>query len=215
MLPTEDIIPISFMSGTGGNFLCHFIISAKINDNHNVSFSKYGNAHSGIRDLEMLPKGGLVDQDKILDYIFSQTIKPNSIKPYYTPAHLVDINLINATFKKSIRITYDFDDVPELYKVCYGKTTIDSSNPSNVVAYQPTKLIYYKYSTIFKKIENMSNVLFVSWKELFKGNIDDLTNKISTFTHINSDNFSKETLVNWRNITQNAINTFSKIEIYE
>ena len=37
----EDIIPITYMSGTGGNFLCHFILSAKNNNKNNITFSKY------------------------------------------------------------------------------------------------------------------------------------------------------------------------------
>ena len=45
ILPTEDIIPVTFIGGTGGNFLCHFIVSAKRNIKNIIELSEHGNAH--------------------------------------------------------------------------------------------------------------------------------------------------------------------------
>jgi hypothetical protein len=58
----------------------------------------------------------------------------------------------------------------------------------------------------------MPNVLFVSWKELLNGNINDLISKISMFTNINKDKFSTESLIYWRDKTQYCIDKFANIE---
>jgi hypothetical protein len=124
---------------------------------------------------------------------------------------LVDIDLINSTFKKSIRITYDLDDISDISAAFYGKSRIDVrktklsiKHPANL----EVTLLQSKFNEKFKKIENMPNVLFVSWKELFKENIDDLITKLSTFTSISYVNFSVESLLQWRTKTQYCLDTF-------
>jgi hypothetical protein len=216
-MPTEDIIPVTFMGGTGGNFLCHLIISAKRNIQDIIELSKYGNAHvHSLKDIGGSPYGVVVPDHLKIDYILNKANlakveKPYLEKPYYTPVHLVDIALINSAFKKSIRITYDLDDIPEISAAFYGKNRVDArktklniNHSVNVAAILPR----YTFNEKFKKIENMPNVLFVSWKELFKENIDDLIAKLSTFTSINYVNFSVESVIHWRTKTQYCIDTF-------
>ena len=41
-----DIIPIRYMSGTGGQFLSNFITAAKNKNNDLMDLSEHGNAHS-------------------------------------------------------------------------------------------------------------------------------------------------------------------------
>ena len=213
-LPTEDIIPITFMSGSGGNFLCHFIASAKRNIQDIIELSKYGNAHDhGSKDIAGPPYGVTMPDHVKIDYILNNANLTKVEKPYYTSAHLVDIDLINSAFKKSIRITYDPDDIPEISAAYYGKFRVDVrktklsiNHPANL----EVTLLQSKFNEKFKKIENMPNVLFVSWKELFKENIDDLITKLSIFTDINAENFSKESLIHWRNKTQYCIDTFTE-----
>ena len=123
---TEDIIPITYMGGTGGNFLCHFIVSAKINVNHKISFSDHGNVHIfGMRDLETLPTGIFDNDQEKLDYLFLHLPQEQPafghqlIKPYNVALHLLDIDLINSNFKKSIRITYESDDINDIANSYY------------------------------------------------------------------------------------------------
>lgn len=40
-----DIVPISFIAGTGGRFISYLLNSAKCNIPVQIQFSKYGNAH--------------------------------------------------------------------------------------------------------------------------------------------------------------------------
>lgn len=221
----EDIIPITFMGGTGGHFLCHFIVSAKRNNQDIIKLSEYGNAHwHSLKDFRgpILGVGGK-DSIKINQLLEQSKNVDSSIpKPYYTNAHLLDLDLINSNFTKSIRIVYDLDDIDEIATVFYGKFAIDSREhlirlnllPEQFKNYTPQKeelkLDITSRCPHFSKKENMPNVLFVSWKELFKENINDLINKLSTFTSINPDNFSPDSLVLWRTKTQYCIDTFTE-----
>jgi len=212
MLPTEDIVPITYMSGAGGNFLCNFIVSAKRNIKTVIELSEHGNAHGGMRDIDPSSRGiNWSDKDKI-DYLLHQLTNPNpSIeKPYYVNCHVKDINLISNTFKKSIRIIYDLDDVKEIAVVFYGKWKIDEDKikPFSIAK---SNIMIRSFQSKFTKLDNMPNVLFISWKELFKGNIEELIIKLSTFTEIDSNNFSCESLMHWRNKTQYCIDKFTDI----
>jgi len=212
MLPTEDIIPITYMGGTGGYFLCHLIVSAKRNIKNVLNLSEHGNSHKGMKDLESYAKGlDWPDQDKI-DQLLSQLSNSYIEKPGYVPCHMKDINLINNTFKKSIRIVYDLDDVEEIANAYYGKWVIDCATPPSFKYTKESHAIAVrKHHIYFSKIPNTESLLVISWKELFKGNIEELIAKISMFTHINIEHFSKEILIHWRNKTQYCIDKFKDI----
>ena len=212
MILTDDIIPISYMGGTGGNFLCHFIVSAKRNIKNVISLSEHGNAHEfSLKDLDTFSKGiNWSDKDKI-DFLLSQAPDATIKKPYYVSCHIKDINLINNIFKNSIRIVYDPDDLEEITSVFYGKWAVDDVQKTRPIY---SKEFYLrdirKHQSKFNKVEEMNNILFISWKEYFKGNIDDFIKKLSTFTNIDVKNFSKESLIHWRSKTQDCIDKFSK-----
>jgi len=218
MLPTEDIVPITYMSGTGGNFLCNFIVSAKRNIKTVIELSEHGNAHyKALKDISGPPYGPRwSDQNKInflmleLEQQLNQPINFFTQRPFYTCSHIVNIELINACFKKSIRIIYDLDDVKEIAVVFYGKWKIDEDNikPFSIAE---SNIMIRLFQSKFIKLDNMPNVLFIFWKELFKGNIEELIIKLSTFTEIDSNNFSCESLMHWRNKTQYCIDKFTDI----
>jgi hypothetical protein len=217
MLPNEDIIPIAYFGGTGGYFLCHLIVSAKTNSNSLLRLSKYGNAHNGLLDL---PEDSL-ELDKILDIpeldkikmISELSIAEGAIKPYYYPVHIFDLALISNYFAKAITITFDTDDIDELSCVYLGKWYVDASrqytDASNLSENKSIfKSWFYKQLREYPNKQSFQNILCVSWKELFKGNIDELITKLSIFTNIDSQQFSKETMINWRDKTQYCIDTF-------
>ena len=210
-LPTEDIIPITFMGGTGGNFLCHFIVSAKRNIQDIIELSEHGNAHENcLKDLSGLHLGASYPDHKKIDSILSSIlIYDMAKKPYYTSSHVVDISLININFKRSIRIIYELDDIQEISTVFYGKFYIDESNTPFKSHNKFNKLNLIRWQSKFNYIENMHNVLFISWKELFKGNIKELITKLSIFTEIDINNFSRESLMHWRDKTQYCIDKFT------
>jgi hypothetical protein len=220
---TEDIIPIAYMGGTGGRFLCHFIVSAKQKNKEILKLSTHGNAHEyGLRDISPTPyKVTVADIDKI-NFILNQTPIDGSIKPYYTASHMWDLKLATSYFKKIIKITYKLENTVELSKIMFGKWHVDTTTKnqylSSIQSKLTTPLLKPKflenqlklYVNKFKE-EDISNVLFISWEELFKGNINDLLTKLSTFTNIDINNFSKESILHWRIRTQYCIDTFNEI----
>jgi hypothetical protein len=207
MKPTEDILPVTFIAGTGGNFLCHFIVSAKRNIKDIIKLSEHGNAHLFCSKDILGPVEGLSTPDLVkIEYIFSQLPYIGSIKPYYTSAHLIDINTINYYFSRSIRITYEVDDIPDIATVFYGKFIVDEGKTKKSI--KNISAEPYQWINKFSFKENMPSILFVSWKELLNGNINDLISKISMFTNINKDKFSTESLIYWRNKTQYCIDKF-------
>jgi len=216
MFPNEDIIPITFMGGTGGNFLCHFIVSAKRNIKTVLELSKHCNAHENcLKDAFSPPWGHSQPDKQKVDFILTQQPHPEAEKPYYVSSHVVNINLINSNFKRSIRITYDLDDISEIAPVFYGKFMVDTYDPvKHSIMRQTPEYIKrgaQAWQSSFVKMENMPNVLFISWKEFFRGNIEELITKLSIFTGIDSTNFSRESLIHWRNKTQYCIDKFTDI----
>ena len=197
------------MGGTGGQFLCHFIVSAKRNiKDRIVNLSEYGNAHFyNLSDIQSHGKLGIrsSDLDKI-NYILSTKPNIGAAAPYYIGSHILDIELINNTFEKSIRITYEPDDIDQINVIIFGK---NHKRPNKVLSNAMNLRLLKEHIEQFSKKEKMTNILFVSWKELFSENIDDLIQKISTFTEIDSDNFSKESIIYWREKTQYCIDTFN------
>ena len=220
MISTDDIIPISYVGGTGGNFLYHFITNAKKNITGIMKLSEHGNTHlAGTRETsEGLPVGMDWPDEVKINYLLTNTYvtDPDAIKPYYIPVHIVDINAINLIFKKSIRIVYDLDDIEDLTIVFYGKWAIDTKSKHQHKSLREIHHWFYiKMKTWlpkFNNIENMPNVLFISWKELFREDIDILIEKINKFTAIPVENFSKEAIIHWRNKTQYCIDKFKDVE---
>ena len=214
LIPNEDIIPITYASGTGGNFLCHFIVRASRKSNITLKLSNNGNAHRGLKDIEGSSLGTIKPDIEKIDHLLSTLPNSGSIKPYYTVAHISDIELVNKYFKKSIRITYDVNDVEELSYVFFGKWFVDDSKKENVISntISSSKLHVYRWIGKFNNINDMPNILFVSWKELYKGNIEELIHKISNFTQIDPTSFSADDLMQWRNATYKCIETYSKQE---
>ena len=205
-----DIIPISYMSGTGGNFLCHFIVSAKYNDfdKYALKLSTYGNAHGNGADIPIAPYAHYDSDEKKIDYFLAYNISTDKIKPYYTLGHVIDSQLIIKNFKKSIRITYDSDDIELLTNVFIGKYASDSKNLVK------SKLSIFVPSTKFQLVKNNANfvyaqnndVLCVSWKNIYHDDPTVLIDKLHKFTNIPYKNFSVDQLLYWRKVTRSGAN---------
>ena len=204
----SDIIPITYKAGSGGNFLCHFLVSAKIKNKELIKLSPYGHAHHSLSDLYS-SRTWINQTDKFIIDSLSKLIKKQSIAPYFVSAHLTDIDLINLSFNKSIRIVYDIDDAEEIATIFYKKFVGNNSNNIKQFISESTlenEISYTKNDwQYFNNEINIPNILFVSWKEYFRGDIEDLITKLSLFTDINSANFSRESLILWRTATEKCL----------
>jgi len=204
-----DIVPISYIGGTGGNFLCHFIVAAKYNDynKYKLHLSAYGNAHGNGADIPIAPYAPYDSDDKKIEYFLSYAVENDKIKPYYTLGHVVDSNLIHKNFAKSIRITYDDTDIDELTTVFLGKYISDSKKliKNKLSIFIPSmRFQLVKYNINFTYQDNQS-MLCISWKEIYQFDSTILINKLSTFTNIPAQNFSLDQLNQWRNATTNGV----------
>lgn len=213
MITNDDIIPVTFKSGSGGNFLCHFLISAKINNKELVKIGTTGNVHLfGFNDVTK--KAGLQwvgKDDQFIINTFAGSMKPGAVAPYFLPVHLYNLNLISESFKKSIRIVYDLDDAKDIATVFFNKfyNTPEARNVKSSLGLKTLEEEIYNTATcqpMFKYEPNITNVLFVSWKEFFRGDAESLITKLSVFTDIDASNFSRESLSLWRSATEQALN---------
>jgi len=220
----NDIIPITYFPGTGGNFLCHFLISAKLKNKELIKLGDTGNAHfNGLKDIRW-SKERLNQTDDFIINFLPNPINKNAyaIPPYFCPVHLFDAKLINESFKRSIRITYDLDDVEDIGIIFFKKfyepiiNTRSSEldrlvyDNSGISTLEEIILDTKRNASCFTREMNMTNILFISWKEYFRGNIEDLITKLSSFTEINSFDFSRESLILWRGKTQHCLNLYRK-----
>lgn len=211
----EDIVPITYINGSGGNFLCHFIVSAKRNNKNIIELSKHGNTHEfGLKDIPS-PSFGILTADNLkINHILTQTPNILANTPYYTSAHIADPKLIHDNFKKSIRIVYDLDDVDELTLIHLGKYSVDCENINLESVHTQLPFIKFrikKYNEFFKNNENYDSMLLVSWKEIYHSDPQILIDKLHKFTNIPKNNFSLEQMLIWRNATQMCIETVLNI----
>jgi hypothetical protein len=215
MKPTEDIIPIAFMGGSGGNFLCHFIVSAKRKDKTLPILSEHGNVHNdyNYKDLNGPALGPKDPDSEKIKFLLSQEIS-DKVKPppYYTVVHFTETKLLATNFKKAIRIIFDKDDIDTIAINFVTKYQVDTlGEPYDITRLNSLrtfkKMSIVKWHNYFLK-EDYSNILFISWKELFLGNIVELINKISEYTGIESEYFLKDSLIMWRIKTQQGLDNF-------
>lgn len=203
----EDIIPITYFAGTVGNFLCHLLVSAKLNQQILPPISTTGNAHRGLKDLSFRYEWNDKDESFIIKSLASTSFNRPDSPPYFIPLHLTNITLINEYFKKSIRITFDLDDTEEITTIFYKKFYLTNDNKQKIKGIENIQdlILNARIGQHAFRNTNQPNVLFISWKEYFKENIEDLILKLSSYTNINADNFSRESIVLWRTATQSCL----------
>ena len=210
-----DIIPIRYMSGTGGQFLSSFITAAKTKNNQAIHLSLFGNAHTNnLLDFSLPghPAFGPDKPDSLkIDATLNLIGNEGSVPIYYSAMHFMDIKLLLTTFDRVISITYDIDDVSDIALIFYGKFYIDELQSNTDISNHRyvTMKITLKYSSRFFKEYESDNVLNVSWKELFHLDTNILVEKISAFTSIPKENFNISNLLEWRKVTSQCLDKVS------
>lgn len=215
-IKNKDIIPIVYVGGTGGNFLCYLLTAAKLNIKDGVDFSKYGNAHYSHKEMPAITLGntmtGSLDNSIFELLSTSKPIDSNSTPPYFYPCHMKSMNRIIETFEKSIQITFARGDVDELVLVYFGKWWLDTEK--NQLTKQNNQILkafavdYKVHLTKFLPISDPS-ILSISWHDLYRGDATELIQKLSNFTSIPKENFLIDKLIEWRRLTKDGIEELS------
>ena len=215
-LKNTDIIPISYVPGTGGNFLSALLHMANQNIFEEMKLSEHGNAHG---TSHMAWPSASLNTPSITHVKSLSNFEVDSFfnKPYFFSCHILDLLTIMEYFEKSIRIVYDEDDASEILMVFLGKYGIDESGFTD----EHIKRRYHHRYTEYKQYSNLhfnltyekefkDRVLFITWKELCYSSVDDLINHLSEFTNIPKHKFSVDNIVNWRRTT---ISCLDKIKL--
>jgi len=209
-----NIIPIRYMSGTGGQFLSNFITAAKNNNKKEIILSSYGNAHeNNLIDFVTSDHSTFAPQESDhhkITSILNIKGKEGSTPIYYPAMHLLDISSLIDIFDKVISITYDNDDISDIALIFHGKFYIDELQYVNLTShdYVTIKITLNKACSLFKRYDS-NNVLNVSWKELFHLDESIIVDKISSFISIPKENFNISNLLKWRKATLQCLDKVS------
>jgi hypothetical protein len=217
-----DIIPIGYTGGSGGHFLGYFLTKAKYKLKDYITLSEHGNTHASFKEMSMPDNFVNIDVDEQIKLIKQAT--PISLgnvalkKPYFFACHIIDANKLLEHFDKAIYIYYDYEDIYEISKAYYGKWVVDHTQTQLESSKGTAFTILYLMAGIknnMKIIKNRvdlePNICNVSWKELVHMDSSILINKLSEFTGIDSNNFSKSDLDQWRKSTISCIDKYQDL----
>lgn len=203
----KDCIPINFLGGSGGSFLCSFLTAAKYNDQVKFVFTEYSGMHTlRYSDIPTHIHGPDEHLMKKLQFIISSdTLKPDHKPPYFTTIHAPDTNEILSYFDKVIHISIDESDLNDI-SCCL---VLKLHGTEDEILIKNYKSYAKRYSGYFEVL-NSDKVLNISWKDILYNDPDILVSKLSGFTEIPISNFNLDNLINWRSGTKETIELGNK-----
>lgn len=200
----NNIIPIRYINGTGGNFIAKFLQYAFDNKPIPNFFSYHGNAHaipSNIIHLENLNTEA--NKQKILEIskkLYNETIIFAAVHSYK--------EFEENFFLKYINITYRLSSAINLSKVHHYKFVVDENVSKELIesVFERNIISYYLKRNKFHQHIYKKNICNLDWESEILGNPELLINKLSKFTNIDRNNFDLETLTIWQNKTKLLFN---------
>ena len=217
----NNIIPISFIAGSGGRFVSYLINSAKCTKPVQLQFSERGNAHD-LWNLEIeltstpfpipFPVG---EHAKFFFNVFNKHrrnadyLKINPL-PWYGSCHVEDIDTLLMYFNKAIHIGFDANDVSDISLAFIGKQMIDDRKINDSISINEEYVHYSQYLTDSLSSRTIRpdlepNLLSITWKDIYVNDPTILIDKLSNFSNIPYDKFKLNDLIEWRNRTKNGI----------
>lgn len=204
-MKVNNIVPITYVPGTGGQFLSWFINNAQNNLNEDFDLSIHGNAHQnpfqyhGENNILRKP-----DDAKIKD-VLGQVERRFPKTIWYPNLHVKFLQNALDVFEKIIRISVEENDFKTVNSLLVGKLKIDnlrlSKTEIETQSYIDTRLHdYWSLLVNLFKEEPYDNVLYVKFSDLLYGNYD-FVEKISGFTNIPVNNFNLRNVDLWRDKT--------------
>jgi hypothetical protein len=146
------------------------------------------------------------DIDKIAHVMNSSVIGKTS--PYFLSLHLLNMSLAKNYFNKIIRITYTKNDILDLAYIFIMKNSIDieqlKSDELLPKLNQRKKFLANKLS-YFNQLSSDDNVLYITWEEIYNGNVHELINRLADFTNIPNINFNEGIIDSWRQLTKTSL----------
>lgn len=194
----DHIYPIAYLGGSGGNFVSSWLNQAaygmpvilnKINGNAHRSgkYAGFSIFHDQLVGIESLKLKFTNEQHKL-----------------FIASHIVDDDLLLNNFSKSLKITYDQNDVTEIaISFCAKELGLSKDN-----IFRRLEITEKFNSSMIKQLPETEKSTNLSWKTLLHNNPDELVDKLSTFYKIDSSNFNLSILEEWRELTlRNILNS--------
>jgi hypothetical protein len=195
------------MSGTGGNFISALLSAARSQNKSILRFSKHGNSHLSMNDVPMIGGTEIPDFYQIKYLLgLSKSVASDKV---FAPIHLIELSEVLKVFHRAIRITYQQDDIDEISKIWIVKWGIDSQ----FMSYKDATT-YYKFSVrqltnnlnSFQEDASLSErVHYLSWKDIYKDDVNALITKLSSFSGYKHENFYTDKIIDWRDRTNKCI----------
>ena len=207
MTLTNETIPITFIGGTGGSMLSQFLIKAKTKRFNEIKLSENGNTHLNYQDFKDCNLGiGDDDMSKITHITTENLI--GKVTPYFMSMHLKDIELSKKYFNKIIRISYDDDSISDLAYIFLMKNIIDIQQIADdqlKFKVNQRKIFLKSNLPYFKHSISDDSILYVSWEEIYNGDVGELINTLADFTSIPNLNFNQRLINTWRQVTKTSL----------
>lgn len=203
-MKNKSIIPISFLPGSGGRFLNYILNSTKETTSIDTSVVDLEHMYKlavAFGNIKLQSQSMLVpNQDQINDLI-NYAIDCNSDTIEYCGCNVLDTDILLNNFEKVIQITYEESDIPDISLLFVFEYLPDNIKLST----NATANDNMNYITNFTTDIDNSSLLRVTWKELYKDNIDNLITKLSDFLNLSVDKFKVNEILEWRKRTYNNI----------
>jgi hypothetical protein len=220
----ENIIPVTFFGGTGGNFLSSFLSHALAKDYSLMSINESGNMHSN-RDSYtnvglFIDTTGHINLRKIL----RDRDKDKELR--FPSTHIADPSLALKYFKKVIKTYFTDDQYLEIMGVFYLKNNYFLKEPVDFSASEERDILLRfinrrieekkEFTRLCENCPDLEpNLLNVSWSEMVYEDPNNLIEKLGVFTGIPVENFNIINLLEWRRLTIEASERAKRILSYQ
>jgi hypothetical protein len=203
-MKNNSIIPISFVPGSGGRFLNYILNSTKETtslDAYEIDMEHMYNLVVAFGNMKLQSQSMLVSEQDQLNDLINYAIDCNSDDIEYCSCHVLDTSILLNNFEKAIQISYEESDIPDI-SLSFVADDISDDITTVVGATANNNMNYI--SNFKTNIDNIS-LLRVTWKELYKDNVNNLITKLSNFLNVSIDKFKVNEILEWRKQTYNNI----------
>ena len=204
----STVIPISFVPGSGGRFLNYILNSTKATvGSINVDLEGMYNLVVAFGNMKVQSQSMLVPAQNQINDLLNYAIDKDVGTLEYCSCHVLDIDMLLNNFQKVIQITYEESDLADI-----SFSFISENIPEDIKAVSSATVNNnMTYISNFKTNNDETSFLRVTWKELYKEDIDALITKLSNFLNIHKDLFDIDEIIKWRKQTNININRVKEL----
>lgn len=196
-MKNKSIIPISFVPGSGGRFLNYILTSTKQTtsiDTSNIDLGHMYKLAVAFGNMKLQSQSMLVSEQDQLNDLINYAIDCNSDTIEYSGCNVLDTSMLLDNFDKVIQIAYEESDIPD---ISFAFVSEDIPDDITLVV-GATANNNMNYINMFETNIDNTSLLRVTWKELYKDDVDNLITKLSNFLSISTDKFKVNEILEWR-----------------